>query len=74
MQSMSEKWWKHPPEKPWPLWMKLLDAVLIAILAWFWTVFPGVVGFVVGLTMLLLGASVFFVWQWVGWKRLRAIR
>ncbi|HYS74249.1 MAG TPA: hypothetical protein VEO96_09775 [Thermoplasmata archaeon] len=54
--------------------MYLLDAVLIGIVAYSWTVYPGVVGFIVGLAVSLLGACVFFAWQWFTSKELRASR
>lgn len=66
--------WQHRPERPWPLWVYLLDAVLIGIVAYSWTVYPGVVGFIVGLAVSLLGACVFFAWQWFTSKELRASR
>jgi hypothetical protein len=70
-----DKWWSHLPERPWPLWVYVLDAVLIAMLAYIWTVYEGVLGIVLGLMFVLLVAlPLFLTWQWMSWRESRARR
>ena len=68
------KWWMHVPERPWPLWVYLLDAALIAISSYLFAVYGGLLGFVLGLMVLFVALPLFFTWQWMSWRASRTRR
>ena len=62
------KWWQYTPERPWPLWIRLLNLALIGASTYAWVVLGGLLGFLVGLLVLFVAIPVFFAWQWLGWR------
>jgi hypothetical protein len=68
METGPDKWWRHIPERPWPVWLYFSDLILVAVIAYLWTTYEGVLGFMYGLLVLFLGAIVFFAWMWIRWR------
>ena len=63
-----KNWWQYIPERPWPLWIRVLNIALIGASMYAWVMLGGLLGFLVGLFALFVAVPVFFAWQWLGWR------
>ena len=68
IKPVPKNWWQYIPERPWPLWIRVLDLALIGVSTYAWVVLGGLLGFLVGLLVLFVAVPVFFAWQWLGWR------
>ena len=68
MEPVPTRWWRYIPERPWPFWLHLLGFAIIMVSTYFVFVLGGVIGYLAGLAVWLLGVPVFVGWQWIRWR------